>query len=65
MPTCHPFRDLFELWINWNNYGVYRSSTWNDQDSSTWAWQIDHIIPQSRLPYDSMEHSNFKILGLN
>lgn len=46
--------------MNWNNHGVYRSSTWNDQDPSTWTWQIDHIIPQSKLPYDSMEHFNFK-----
>ena len=52
--------NLFEPWMNWNNHGIYRSSTWNDQDSSTWTWQIDHIIPQSQLPYDSMEHHNFK-----
>lgn len=50
---------LFEPWMNWNNYGRYYVKTWNDNDQSTWIWNIDHIIPQSDLPYDSMEHSNF------
>ena len=30
--------------MNWENYG---------------EWHIDHIYPQSKLPYDSMEHPNF------
>ena len=34
----------FEPWMNWNNYG---------------EWHLDHIYPQSKLPYDSMEHPNF------
>jgi len=46
--------------MNWNNWGVYKSKNWNDNDSSTWTWQIDHIIPQSNLPYTSMEDENFK-----
>jgi hypothetical protein len=50
----------FEPWMNWNNYGKYTNKTWNDSDSSTWTWQIDHIIPQSDLPYESMEHPNFQ-----
>lgn len=50
----------FEPWMNWNNYGVYNSKTWNDTDNSTWTWQIDHIIPQSKLPYSNMEDENFK-----
>lgn len=49
----------FESWMNWNNWGEYRKS-WNDQDSTTWTWQIDHITPQSKLPYTSMEDENFK-----
>ena len=36
-------------------------NTWNDEDKSTWTWKIDHIIPQSKLPYSSMEEENFKI----
>lgn len=51
---------LFEPWMNWNNHGNYNTKTWNDNDPSTWTWQIDHIIPQAILPYDSMQHPNFK-----
>jgi hypothetical protein len=50
----------FEPWMNWNNYGKYRVKTWIDSDMSTWTWQIDHIIPQSDLPYLSMNDDNFK-----
>lgn len=50
----------FEPWMNWSNHGVYRKNKWNDSDQSTWTWQIDHIIPQSKLPYVSMEDDNFK-----
>lgn len=50
----------FESWMTWKNYGAYRKDTWNDIDPSTWTWQIDHIIPQSTLPYSSMEDENFK-----
>ena len=34
----------FEPWMTWNNHG---------------EWHIDHIYPQSKLPYDSMDHPNF------
>lgn len=51
---------LFETWMNWSNYGVYRVFSWNDKDSSTWTWQIDHIIPQSILKYESYDSDNFK-----
>ena len=50
----------FESWMNWNNKGIYNPKTWNDSDSSTWTWQLDHIIPQSDLPYTSMDDENFK-----
>jgi len=50
----------FEPWMNWNNHGTYDSQKWIDNDQSTWAWQLDHIIPQSKLPYLSMEDDNFK-----
>jgi hypothetical protein len=46
--------------MNWNNQGMYNSDTWNDNDPATWTWQLDHIIPQSDLPYTSMEDENFK-----
>jgi hypothetical protein len=35
----------FEDWMTWDNYGT---------------WHIDHIYPQSKLPYDSLEHPNFQ-----
>lgn len=47
-------------WMNWKNWTKYDPKTWNDNNSSTWAWNLDHIIPQSDLPYDSMEHPNFQ-----
>lgn len=50
----------FESWMNWSNWGNYNSKSWNDDDVSTWTWQIDHIIPQSKLPYTNMEDENFK-----
>jgi hypothetical protein len=50
----------FESWMTQDNYGYYRPKTWNDNDQTTWTWQIDHIIPQSDLPYYSMEDDNFK-----
>jgi len=51
---------LFEHWMHWGNYGAYRASSWDDNDFSTWTWQLDHIIPHSELLYDSMKHPNFQ-----
>jgi hypothetical protein len=47
-------------WMTWDNHGKYDPKTWNDNDSSTWTWQLDHIIPRSDLPYSSMEDENFQ-----
>lgn len=49
-----------ESWMSWNNYGKYDAKSWNDDNITTWTWQIDHIIPQSELPYSSMQDDNFK-----
>lgn len=51
---------LFEPWMTWDNYGIYRVDTWDDNDSSTWTWQVDHIIPHSKFRYTSMEDREFK-----
>jgi hypothetical protein len=51
---------LFESWMNWDNWGVYRIKSWDDNDQSTWTWQIDHIIPHSTFHYESMEDEIFK-----
>ena len=50
----------FEPWMNWNNHGKYNKKTWNDNDQSTWTWQLDHIIPHSTFEYKSMEDDEFK-----
>lgn len=50
----------FEPWMNWDNHGKYSIKDWDDNDVSTWVWQIDHIIPHSDLPYNSMTDDNFK-----
>lgn len=52
--------NLFEPWMNWSNHGKYNAKTWDDSEPSTWTWNLDHIIPQSDLPYTSMEDENFK-----
>ena len=50
---------LFEPWMNWDNRGNYSPSTWNDNDQSTWTWQLDHIIPVSTFKYISMKDESF------
>lgn len=50
----------FEPWMNWNNWGIYRRESWNDDDPSTWRWQLDHIVPNSTFLYSSMESDGFQ-----
>jgi hypothetical protein len=50
----------FERWMTWDNRGIYKVDKWQDDDPSTWTWQIDHIIPQSTFNYTSMEDQAFK-----
>jgi hypothetical protein len=38
----------FEDWMTWENYG-----------NGEGKWNIDHIHPQSLLPYNNLEHPNF------
>jgi hypothetical protein len=40
----HHLESLFQDGMTWDNYG---------------KWHIDHIIPQSKLPFSSMEDENF------
>ena len=49
----------FEPWMTWNNWGPYRKS-WDDNDQSTWTWNIDHIIPHHIFRYTSMEDVSFQ-----
>jgi hypothetical protein len=41
----------FEDWMTWDNWGV-------PKDGER-TWHIDHIHPQSLLPYDTLDHPNF------
>ena len=52
---------LFEPWMSWDNWGVYRPQNWNDNDSTTWKWQLDHIIPLSTFTYTSMADPPFQV----
>src|ERR1700722_17696342 len=49
-----------KVWMTWKNWGLYRVDNWNENDVSTWTWQLDHIIPQTDLPYLSMTDENFQ-----
>jgi len=51
-----------EVWMTKENHGSYISDQWNEEDSTTWRWHIDHIKPKSDYPYDSMDHPNFLIV---
>ena len=50
----------FEPWMTWDNWGSYNANTWNDNDSNTWVWNIDHIIPQSKFEYCFVHDTEFK-----
>jgi hypothetical protein len=50
---------LFEPWMTWENYGKYNKN-WDDNDQSTWTWQIDHIKPHSMFNYSSVYDDSFK-----
>jgi hypothetical protein len=50
---------LFESWMSWDNLGVYNKKYWNDNDQTTWKWQIDHIMPHSTFNYISMDDQLF------
>jgi hypothetical protein len=50
----------FESWMTWKKWGKYNPKTWDDNDQTTWTWQLDHIVPQSIFSYQSMKDDNFK-----
>ena len=43
------FKDKGNEWMNWENQGIYNSIMWNDNDNTTWVWNIDHIKPISKF----------------
>jgi len=46
--------------MTWENHGKYDPKTWDNNNSKTWTWQIDHIVPHSTFKYSSMEDQAFK-----
>lgn len=50
----------FESWMTWNNRGRYKVGEWNDEDISTWRWQLDHIIPQNCFWFTSVKDELFQ-----
>lgn len=54
------FREPGNEWMTWDNWGVYRSDLWNDDDPATWTWQIDHIVPHASFRYTSMDEPTFR-----
>lgn len=50
----------FEDWMSWDNWGVYDPKTWDDNDKSTWTWQIDHINPMANFTYESEHDPGFR-----
>lgn len=51
----------FEPWMTWENRGRYNSKLWNNNDPSTWTWQLDHIIPHSQFNYKNVDDKEYKI----
>lgn len=49
----------FEPWMTWENWGNYSKEIWDDNDISTWTWQLDHIVPHSTFQYFSMKDKTF------
>ncbi len=43
----------FEPWMCWDNWGTVK------EHKNNRTWNIDHIYPQSLLPYESMKDENF------
>ncbi len=51
--------DQFEDWMTWENHGRYMIDSWDDNNKTTWTWQIDHIVPHSNFKYSSMQDPKF------
>lgn len=50
----------FEPWMTWNNRAHYNPKTWDNNDSSTWTWELDHIKPHSDFKYTSVDDEDFQ-----
>ena len=50
---------LFEPWMTWKNQGTYVESQWDENNTNTWWWQLDHRIPHSWFDYEAMKDIEF------
>ena len=50
----------FEWWMTRENQGCYIAAEWDDNDPTTWKWQLDHIKPHSEFHYETMDCEEFR-----
>ena len=48
---CEHLEANWEPWMNWHNHSKKTKGA---------RWEMDHIIPRSKLPYTDLKHPNFK-----
>lgn len=46
--------------MNWGNWGVYDPVKWNENEPSTWTWQLDHIKPMATHVYSCEADPGFR-----
>ena len=46
--------------MNDSNCGMYDPNTWDDNDCTTWRWQVDHIIPKCFFDFETEDDEIFK-----
>jgi hypothetical protein len=49
-----------KVWMSWETWGKYSVKGWDDNDPSTWRWQLDHIKPHSDFKYTTMDCQEFR-----
>jgi len=50
------FKEPGNEWMNWGNQGVFNVDKWNEENSLTWVWNLDHITPVSHFDITDLEH---------
>lgn len=48
---CEHLEANWESWMNWDNHSRKTKGA---------RWEMDHIVPRSKLPYTDLKHPNFK-----
>lgn len=50
----------FETWMTWGNYGYYNAKEWDDNQPSSWSWQIDHKNGRRNFEFTTVDSEEFK-----